>query len=161
MKLGRTHCQSWHSGGGILILTGSFAKDFGVKGQECNWKKKSRRRYDLVTNVGPKINMNVSVKIFLVTTAKISLVVTTVTVVMVGGMTWHQVSGRTTFPVWKLFLHHALQSAKRSHLLCSQYCEGVCSQMLNSLPYSMDKVQAFAMLHKRPCICPKRTTYGQ
>ena len=71
----------------ILILTGSFAKDFGVKGQECNWKKKSRRRYDLVTNVGPKINMNVSVKIFLVTTAKISLVVTTVTVVMVGGMT--------------------------------------------------------------------------
>ena len=71
----------------ILILNGSFAQDFGVKGQECNWKKKSRRRYDLVTNVGPKINMNVSVKIFLVTTAKISLVVTTVTVVMVGGMT--------------------------------------------------------------------------
>ena len=71
----------------ILILNGSFAQDFGVKGQECNWKKKSRRKYDLVTNVGPKINMNVSVKIFLVTTAKISLVVTTVTVVMVGGMT--------------------------------------------------------------------------
>ena len=72
----------------ILILTGSFAKDFGVKGQECNWKKKSRKKYDLVTNVGPKINTNVSAKIFLVTTAmKTTLAVTTVTVVMVGGMT--------------------------------------------------------------------------
>ena len=41
--------------------------------------------------------------------------------------------------MWKLFLHHALQSAKRSHLLCSQYCEGACSQMLNSLPYSISE----------------------
>ena len=145
----------------ILILNGSFAQDFCVKGQECNWKKKSRRKYDLVTNVGPKINMNVSAKIFLVTTAKTTLVVATVTVVMVGGRTCHQASRRTTFPVWKFFLYHALQSAKRSHLLCSQNCEGFCSSMLDSFPYSMDKVQAFAMLHKRPCICPKRTKHGQ
>ena len=72
----------------ILILIGSFAQDFCVKWQECNWKKKSRGKYNLVTNVGPKINMNVSAKIFLVTTAKTTLVVTAVTtVVMVGGMT--------------------------------------------------------------------------
>ena len=64
----------------------------------------------------------------------------------------HAVSGQSTNPL-------ALQAARRKHP-CNQNCEGGCSYCAVSFK-SVDKVQTFAMLHKRPCPCPKRTGHSQ